>query len=59
MSRDKKRMICGTDFSVHAAEAADVAALARAIGSFQSFPRFGRPRRDEAQQTSGVSRAVT
>jgi nucleotide-binding universal stress UspA family protein len=26
MSRDKKRIICGTDFSVHAAEAADVAA---------------------------------
>src|SRR5262245_49891729 len=27
MSRDKKRIICGTDFSVHAAEAADVAAV--------------------------------
>lgn len=27
MSGDKKRIICGTDFSVHAAEAADVAAV--------------------------------
>src|SRR5262245_18153754 len=27
MSRDKKRIICGTDFSVHAAEAAGVAAV--------------------------------
>src|SRR5262245_40171883 len=27
MSRDKKRIICGTDFSVHAFEAAEVAAV--------------------------------
>src|SRR5262249_52597258 len=27
MNRNRKRIICGTDFSVHAAEAADVAAV--------------------------------
>ena len=44
MSRDKKRIICGADFSVHAAEAADVAAvIAKCLDETVVLVHVGEP----------------